>query len=110
MPFFIFSFFFSFFFFHVLCINQLLGTKTKCSASYGKEKTSAPIFLHPGTREKAINPSLSGMRPTAHQPRKIRNPPRTEQSKRKIQINTWGGINRKTLAVDANKIKNCYNH
>jgi len=26
-----------------------------------------------GAREKAINPSLSGMRPTAHQPRKIRN-------------------------------------
>jgi len=26
-----------------------------------------------GAREKAINPSLSGLRATAHQPRKIRN-------------------------------------
>jgi len=105
-------FFFSFilFFFDVLCINQLLGKKTTCSASYGKERTPSPVFLQPGTREKAINPSLAGMRPTAHQPRKIRDPPPTRRSKRKIQINTWGGINRKTLAVDANKINNCYNH
>ena len=107
--FFLFLFFFSFFF-HLLWINQLLGTKTTCSASYGNERTPSPIFLQPGTMEKAINPSLSGMRPTAHLPRKIRNPPPTRWSKRKIQINTWVGINRKTLAVDANKVNNCYNH
>jgi len=65
-----------------------------------KKKSHPLIFLLPGTREKAINPSLSGMRPTAHQPRKIGSPPLTKRSKRKIQINTWGGINRKTLAVD----------
>jgi len=53
-----------------------------------------------GARETAINPSLSGPRPTAHQPCKIRNPPPTRRSKRKRQINTWGGINRKTLAVN----------
>jgi len=53
-----------------------------------------------GAREKAINPSLSGSRPTAYQPRKIGNPPPTRRSKRKIEINTWGGINRKTLAVN----------
>jgi len=53
-----------------------------------------------GAREKAINPGLSGSRPTPHQPRKIRNPPPTRPSKIKIQINTWGGINRKTLAVN----------
>jgi len=103
------SFFFpSFFVFfsHALCINQLLGTKITCSASYGKERTLTPIFLQLGTREKAINPSLSGPRTTAHQPRKIRNPPPTERSKRKIQINTWGGIKSKTLAVDTNKINN----
>jgi len=104
------SFFLFFFFFHVLCINQLLGTKTTCSASYGKEKTPSPILLQPSTREKAINPRLSGTRPTAHQPRKIRNPPPTKRSKRKIQINTWGGNNRKTLAVDTNKVNDCYNH
>ena len=103
-------FFLLFSFYHVLCINQLLGTKTTCSASYGKERTPSPIFLQPSTREKAINPSLSGMRPTADQPRKIRNPPPTRRSKRKIQISTWGGINRKTLALDANKINNCYTH
>jgi len=75
-----------------------------------KKEPHPLFFLQPGTREKAINPSLSGMRPTAHHPRKIRNPPPTRRSKRKIQINTWGGINRKTLALDANKINNCYNH
>jgi len=53
-----------------------------------------------GAREKAINPSLSGPSPTAHQPRKIRNPPPTRWLKRKIQINTCGGINRKALAVN----------
>ena len=99
--------FFFFFFYHVLCINQLVRTKTTCSASYGKERTPSPLFvLYPGTREKAINPSLSGMRPTAHQPPKIRNPPPTRGWKRKIQINTWRGTNRETLAVDANKINN----
>jgi len=58
------------------------------------------IRVPTGAREKAINPSLSGPRPTAHQPRKIRLPPPTRRSKRKIQINKWGGINRKTLAVN----------
>jgi len=103
-------FLFLLFLYQVLCINQLLGTKTTCSASYGKERTPCPSFLQPGTREKAINPSLSGSRPTAHQPRKIRNPLPTRRSKRNIQISIWGGINSKTLAVDANKINNCYNH
>ena len=68
------------------------------------------FFLHPATMEKGINPSLSGMRPTAHQPSKIRNPPPTRPSKRKILINRGGGITRKTLAVDVNKQNNCYNH
>ena len=82
------GFFLFYFLFYVLCINQLLGRKTTCSASCGKEKTPSPTFIHPGAREKAINPSLFGMRPTAHQPRKIRNPPPTRRSKRKIEINT----------------------
>ena len=65
---------FFFFLYHVLCI-QLQGTKTACSASYGKEKTpSPPGCIPPGTMEKAINPSPSGLGPTAHQPHKIRNP------------------------------------
>ena len=38
-----------------------------------KKKPHLLSFIHPGAREKAINPSLSGARPTAHQPRKIRN-------------------------------------
>jgi len=90
-------------------MNQLLGTKTTCSASYGKERTLCLVLLQPGTREKDSNPSLCGMRQTAHQPRKIRNPPPTRRLQRKIQINIWGGSNRKILAVDANKINNCYN-
>jgi len=65
----------------------------------------------PGAREKAINPSLSGIRPTAPQPRKIRNQTLTKGAEEENQITTWGGINRKTLAVDTNnKINNCYNH
>jgi len=102
-------FFLLFFFlilYHVLCINQLRGTKTMCSASYGKEKTPSPIFLQPGTWETAVNPCLSGTRPMPHQPQKIRYPPPTKQSKSQRQINAWGGINRKTLAVDTNKVHN----
>jgi len=56
-----------------------------------------------GAREGAINPSPSAMRPVVCQPYQIGNPPPTRGSKRKIQINTWGEINRKTLAVDSNK-------
>jgi len=52
---------------------QLLGTKTAWSASYGKEKTPSPLFIHPGAREKTINSSPCGMRLTAHQPRKVGN-------------------------------------
>jgi len=33
-----------------------------------------------GAREKAINPSLSGTRPTAHQPRKTRNQTQTKEA------------------------------
>jgi len=36
------------------------------------KKKPVPTYP-PGTREKAIHPTLSGTRPTAHQPRKIRN-------------------------------------
>jgi len=75
-----------------------------------KKKPHPLSFIHPGTREKATNPSLSDMRPTAHQPLKIRDPPPTKRSKRIIQINSRGGINRKTVAVDTNKINNCYSH
>jgi len=42
---------FSFFFYHVLCIIQLVGTKTTCSASYGKEKTPSPL-IHPAPGQK----------------------------------------------------------
>jgi len=60
----------------------------------------------PGARETAINPSLSGTRPTAHQPYIIRNQTPTEGAEQENQINTQGGINRKAHAVDSinNKI------
>jgi len=67
----------------------------------------------PGASEKDINSSPSGTRPTAQQPRKIRNETPTEGAEQESQINTRGAINRKTLAEDTinNKIKiNCYNH
>jgi len=51
------------------------------------------------------------MRPTAHQSRKIGNQTPTEVAEQENQINTRGGINRKTLALDTiNKINNCYNN
>ena len=45
------SFLLFFFFYHVLCIKQLVGTKTTCSASYGKEKTLSPL-IHPAPGKK----------------------------------------------------------
>jgi len=75
------------------------------------KKKPHPLVDAPGAREKAINPSLSGMRPTAHQPRKIRNQTRTKGAEQENPIKIWGGINRKTLAVDtSNKINNGYNY
>ena len=38
-------------FFLVLCIKQLLETKTTCSASYGKEKTPS-LLIHPAPVKK----------------------------------------------------------
>jgi len=68
-------------------------------------------LLPPSAREKAINVSLSGTRPTARQSRKIRNQTLTKGAEQENQINTRGEINRKTLAEDTiNKINNCYNH
>jgi len=77
-----------------------------------KEKPHPLSVIHPGAREKAIDPSPYGMRPTAHQLRKMRNQTPTKGAEQENQINTWGGINRKTLAVDTNnnKINNCYKH
>jgi len=92
---------FFYLFFIILDLFRLLGTKSACSASYGIKKP--PITKPTGAREKTINPSPSGPEPIAHQPHQIRNLPLTRRSKRKIQIDTWGGINRKTLAVDTNK-------
>ena len=57
-----------------------------------------------GAREKAINPSPSGPRPTAHKPHKIKSQPRLANAGTKgNQINIVGGMNRKTLAVDTNE-------
>ena len=91
-------------------LNNYWEQRQRVALAMVKKKPHPLSFIHPGAREKAINSSLSSMRPTAHQTRKIRTPPPTRRSKRKIQINTWGGINRKTLAADTNKINNCYNH
>jgi len=90
------------FFFFIMCFVLINYWEQRLRAALAmvKKKSHPLIFLLPGPREKAINPSLSGMRPTAPQPRKIRNPPPTKRSKRKIQIHTLGGINRQTLAVN----------
>jgi len=91
-----FSFFFFFSFLSCALYYQPMGTKTTCSAGYGKERT--PLLLLPtGAREKAINSSLTGTRPSAHQPRKIGNQTPTKGAEQENHINTRGGINRKTL-------------
>ena len=79
-----------------------LGTKTTCSVSYGKEKP--PIRKPNGAREKAMNPSPSGIGPPARQPHqnKKSNSDYLTGAKKENQIKTWGRINRKTLAVDTN--------
>ena len=83
-------FFFTFFIFFISCAlyYELLGTKTTSSASYGKKKPPSPNYIHSGAREKAINPSPSGMRPNAHQPRKIRNQTPTKGAEQESQITT----------------------
>jgi len=63
-------------------------------------KEPHPLFEPTGAWEKGINPSVSGTRPTPHQPRKIGNQTPTKGAEQENQINTQGGINRKTLAVD----------
>ena len=79
MPFF---FHFSLFFF-IMCfvLINYWEQRLRVALAMVKKNLREPT----GVREKAINPSLSGLRPTAHQPRKIRNPPPTRRSKRKIQ-------------------------
>jgi len=70
MPFLLFFIFH--FCFHVLCINNLREQRLRAALARVK-KEPHPLFKPTGAREKAINPSLSGTRPTAHQPRKRRN-------------------------------------
>jgi len=67
-------FFFHFFcfFHHVLCINNLRDQGLRAALVMIK-KEPHPHFKPTGTREKAVNPSPSGTRATAHQPRKIGN-------------------------------------
>jgi len=104
---------FYFFIFLFICFVLINYWEQRLRAALAmvKKKAHPLSFIHPGSREKIINPSLSGPRPTAHQPCKIRNQTPTKGAEQESQINTWGGINRKTLAVDTNnKINNCYNH
>jgi len=103
-------FFYFTFVIQVLCIINYWEQRPRGALAMAKKKPHPLSFIHPGTREKATNPRPSGMRPTGHQPHKIRNPPPTKWSKRQIQINTWEGIKRKTLAEDTNKINTCYNN
>jgi len=102
-------FFFSSFFFFIFNVFFLLGTKSACSASYGMKNPSISNQQVPGKKPSTHIPLVWNQQP--HQPRKIGNQSPTKRTEQENQINTWGGINRKTLAVDTNnKINNCYNH
>ena len=57
-----FFFFFFLFFFHVLCFIHRQGRRLPAAPAMVKKNLCVPT----GAREKAINPSLSGTRPTAH--------------------------------------------
>jgi len=48
--------FLSFVLYPVLSIIQLLGTKTTCSARYGKEKIQSTVFYPPGHQRKNHQP------------------------------------------------------
>jgi len=71
MSFFILCISFSFFMCFVL-INYW-EQRLRAAVAMVKKKPHPVSFIHHGGREKPINPSLSGPRPTAHQPPKIRN-------------------------------------
>jgi len=72
--------FFYFYFYHVLCIIQLLGAKTTCSASYGKERTPSPIFFS--------NPA-PGKKPST-QVSLVRDQPHTSHAKQEIPLRLSG--------------------
>jgi len=55
-----------------------------------KKEPHPLFFLQPGAREKAINASLSGLRPTAHQPRKIRNQTPTKRAEQETSNRYMG--------------------
>jgi len=91
-------------------MNQLLGTKTACSGSYGKEKTPSPLLTTRRQGESQQRKSLwyETNRTPATQNKKSK---WSKGAEYENQINTPGGINTNTLTVDTdNKINNCYNH
>jgi len=109
LPFFL--FFFLFFFIMCFVLINYWEQRLGAALAMVKKKPHLLCFIHPGARVETINPSPSGTRPTAYQPRKFGNQTPTKVAEEENQINTWGGINRKTLAVDTNnKINDCYNH
>jgi len=65
------AFFFTFFYFMCFVLFNYWEQRLRTVLAMVKKKPH-PLFYPPSAREKAINPSLSGTRPTAHQPRKIR--------------------------------------
>jgi len=67
------SFVFLFFFIMCFVLINYWEQRLRAALAMVKKKPHRLSFILPDTREKAINPSLSGMRPTAQQPGKIRN-------------------------------------
>ena len=84
-------FYFYFYFFYFMCFVLInYGEQRLRAALVMLKKKPHPLSLiNPGTREKTINLSLSGPRPTAHQPCKIRNETPTKGAEQESQINTW---------------------
>jgi len=67
--------FFILFYFYIMCFVLIKYWEQRLHAVLAMVKKKPPLlnFIHPDTREKTINPSLSGPRPTAHQPHRVRN-------------------------------------
>jgi len=66
------SFFVSSFFFQVLCIINHWEQRLREALAMAEKKLHPLKYIHPGTWEKAINPSPYSMRPIVHQPCKTR--------------------------------------
>jgi len=76
------AFCYSIFIFFIMCfvLFNYWEQRLRAALAMVKKKPDCLCFIQPGAREKTINPSRSGTRPTAHQPCKIENQSATKMA------------------------------